>query len=291
MFTWQSPDLSAKRCQVTAVGTSAVNWKPNSVILLCAGMKWGKKNHKTEEAAWRRRRACADPAEEAAINKDHTIYVHFLSTALWKHITWRRDLLDLVLSQHPEHETTLADLQGRRCCSLPATASHLTIIGRAVVEKVLLVIEFSLREKEKIRLNPRRRRGPTGAQRGFVRYTEERAPWQQEKTPSGLMRQKSVFVDERLRGPWICKLWEIWFKATCLTFYIPVRGSTNSSLDHNIFLWNVQMYPGLPSYPPFHEACASDDSALFPPCDDVLMHTLYRISGEDNTTVWFPLIF
>lgn len=32
--------------------------------------------------------------------------------ALWKHITWRRDLLDLVLSQHPEQETTLADLQG-----------------------------------------------------------------------------------------------------------------------------------------------------------------------------------
>lgn len=177
-----------------------MNWKPNSVILLCAGMKWGKKNHKTEEAAWRRRRACADRAEEAAINKDHTIYVHFLSTALWKHITWRRDLLDLVLSQHPEHETTFTDLQGRRCCSLPATASHLTIIGRAVVEKVLLVIEFSLREKEKIRINPRRRRGPTGAQRSFVRYTEERAPWQQEKTPSGLMRQKSVFVDERLRG-------------------------------------------------------------------------------------------
>lgn len=52
--------------------------------------------------------------------------------------------LDLALSQHPEHETTLSDLQGRRCCSWPAIVAHLTIIGLAVVEKVLPVIEVSL---------------------------------------------------------------------------------------------------------------------------------------------------
>lgn len=66
--------------------------------------------------------------------------------------------LDLVLSQHPEHETKLSDLQGRRCCSWPAIASHLTIIGFALVEKVLLVIEVSL--------SRRRRSAKPGSQRG-----------------------------------------------------------------------------------------------------------------------------
>lgn len=55
---------------------------------------------------------CTHPVKEQAINKERAIYEHFLSAALWKHITWRRDPTDPVLSQHPEHETTLADLQG-----------------------------------------------------------------------------------------------------------------------------------------------------------------------------------
>lgn len=55
---------------------------------------------------------CTHPVKDQAINKEHAIYEHFLSAALWKHITWRRDPPDPVLSQHPEHETTLADLQG-----------------------------------------------------------------------------------------------------------------------------------------------------------------------------------
>lgn len=36
---------------------------------------------------------------------------------------------DLVLSQHPEQETTLVDLQGGDAVPGPATAPHLTIIG------------------------------------------------------------------------------------------------------------------------------------------------------------------
>lgn len=62
---------------------------------------------------------------------------------------------DLVLSQHPEHETTLSDLQGRRCRSWPAIASHLTIIGLVVVEKKkccrLIEVSLSRRQKETIR--------------------------------------------------------------------------------------------------------------------------------------------
>lgn len=55
---------------------------------------------------------CAYLVKEHSINKGRAIYEHFLLAALWKHITWRSDPPDLVLSQHPEHETTLADLQG-----------------------------------------------------------------------------------------------------------------------------------------------------------------------------------
>lgn len=65
------------------------------------------------------------------------------------------------LSQHPEHETTLTDLQGRRCRSRPAIASHLTIIGLAVVEKVLVVIEVSLSRRRRS-AKPGRRRGRQG---------------------------------------------------------------------------------------------------------------------------------
>lgn len=88
--------------------------------------------------------------------------------------------LDLVLSQHPEHETTLSDLQGRRCCSRPAIASHLTIIGLAVVGEVLLVIEVSLSRRRRSAKTGRAER-PRGAQKGFVRYTEARLPRQRRE--------------------------------------------------------------------------------------------------------------
>lgn len=74
-------------------------------------LKW-QINHKFQESGRRRRRGCTHPVKDPAVNKDHAIYEHFLSAALWKHITWRRDPLNLVLSQQPEQETTLADLQG-----------------------------------------------------------------------------------------------------------------------------------------------------------------------------------
>lgn len=101
--------------------------------------------------------------------------------------------LDLVLSQHPEHETTLSDLQGRRCCSWPAIASHLTIIGLVVVEKVLSVIEVSL--------SRRRRSAKPGRQRGAKRFCEvyrrgvAMATWENS---FGLRRQKSVLPERQL---------------------------------------------------------------------------------------------
>lgn len=143
--------------------------------------------------------------------------------------------LDLVLSQHPEHETTLSDLQGRRCCSWPAIASHLTIIGLVVVEKVLSVIEVSL--------SRRRRSAKPGRRRGAKRFCEvyrRGVAMATRENSFGLRRQKSVLPERQLWGPWICKSWEIWFKATGLTFYIPVQGATNSSHDPTVFPPNVR---------------------------------------------------
>lgn len=87
--------------------------------------------------------------------------------------------LDLVLSQHPEHETTLSDLQGRRCCSWPAIVFHLTIIGLAVVENVLPVIEVSPSRRTRSVKTQEAERGLEGVQKkkGFVRYTEVQLPW------------------------------------------------------------------------------------------------------------------
>ena len=95
--------------------------------------------------ACRRRRVGSRPGKELAINKGRTIYVQFLSSAVWKHITWRHDPFDLVLSQHPEHETTRSDLQGRRCGSRAGRSGSLDH-NRASwwFEKVLPVIEVSL---------------------------------------------------------------------------------------------------------------------------------------------------
>lgn len=145
--------------------------------------------------------------------------------------------LDLVLSQHPEHETTLSDLQGRRCCSRPAIASHLTIIGLAVVEKVLPVIEVSLSRRRRS-AKPSRRRGREGRKR-FCEVYRSGVVMATGENSFGLMRQKSVFSEKQLWGPWICKSREIWFKATGLTFYILVRGSINSSLYLTVYLYNI----------------------------------------------------
>lgn len=144
--------------------------------------------------------------------------------------------LDLVLSQHPEHETTLSDLQGRRCCSWLAAASHLTIIGLAVVEKVLRVIEVSLSSRRRS-VKPSRRRGWEGRKRFCEVYRSVVAMVTRENS-FGLMRQKSVFSEKQLWGPWISKWREIWFKATGLTFYILVLGAINSSLFLTIF-WSI----------------------------------------------------
>lgn len=80
--------------------------------------------------------------------------------------------------------------RGGDACSRPATASHLTIIGRALVEKVLRVIEVSPEPKRRRSAKPRQEekeaeRGPRKKKKkkkSFVRYTEVRSPRQRGKT-------------------------------------------------------------------------------------------------------------
>lgn len=82
---------------------------------------------------------CTHPVKGPAINKERAIYEHFLSAALWKHITWRRDPLTpschSTLSMRQRSQIYRVRGRGRRCRSRPAMASHLTIIGPAAVEK------------------------------------------------------------------------------------------------------------------------------------------------------------
>lgn len=102
---------------------------------------------------------------------------------------------DLALSQHPEHETTLSDLQGRRCCSWLAIASHLTIIGLAVVEKVLRVIEVSLSTRRRS-AKPGRRRGRRGCKRFCEVYRRAVAAATGENS-FVLMRQKKCLPSRK----------------------------------------------------------------------------------------------
>ena len=99
--------------------------------------------------AYRRSRVCSHPVKELAINKDRTIYVHFLCMALWKHITWRCDPSTLSCHSTVSMRQRSQIYRERRCRSRPAIASHLTIIGLAVVEKVLSVIEVSLSRRRR----------------------------------------------------------------------------------------------------------------------------------------------
>lgn len=71
----------------------AISERLKNAIALCADSVdvWRKEALQKRRRAHRTKRACTHPVKEPAINKDHTIYVHFLSTAVWKHITWRRD--------------------------------------------------------------------------------------------------------------------------------------------------------------------------------------------------------
>lgn len=136
-------------------------------LLCCAWGKCGKKKEEREHpptpptpqhshpcAALPEQRCtahtvCTHPVKEPAINKERAIYEHFLSAALWKHITWRRDPLTSSCHSTPSmrqrSQIYRVRGRGRRCRSRPAMASHLTIIGPAAVEKkgVLPVIEVS----------------------------------------------------------------------------------------------------------------------------------------------------
>lgn len=148
------------------------------------------------------------------------------STALWKHITWRCD--PSTLSCHSTL-STLSDLQGRRCCSWPATESHLTIIGFGVLEKVLLVIEVSPSRRRRS-AKPGGRRGPRGAQKVLWGIQKRGCHGNAGTLIWGHEAEKCLQRVKRLWGSWICKSVEIWFKATGFTFYILVWGSMNRSL-------------------------------------------------------------
>lgn len=102
---------------------------------------------------------------------------------------------DLVLSQHPEQETTLADLQGGDAvpgCSQLAAAPAVTIIGPGWVEKAALVIE----SPPPPRARRRSAKTPVGGEAGGgaeVLWGTQNlgSPRQREKTLSGLTRRKS----------------------------------------------------------------------------------------------------
>lgn len=133
--------------------------------------------------------------------------------------------LDLVLSQHPEHALRFT---GGRCCSWPATESHLTIIGFRVVEKVLLVIEVSL-SRGRWSAKPGRRRGREGCKRFCEGYRSAVVMATREHSFGAYEAEKCLPREEQLWGSWICKSEEIWSKATGFTFYILVWGSINRS--------------------------------------------------------------
>lgn len=142
-------------------------------LFCCAWGKCGKKRERTPThphpslpcAALPEQRCtahtvCTHPVKGPAINKERAIYEHFLSAALWKHITWRRDPLTPSCHSTPSmrqrSQIYRVRGRGRRCRSRPAMASHLTIIGPAAVEKkeVLLVIEVSPEAEGEDRLKP-----------------------------------------------------------------------------------------------------------------------------------------
>lgn len=90
--------------------------------------------------------------------------MHFLSTALWKHITWRRD--PWTSSCHSTLSMRQRSQIYRGGDAVPglAAVSRLTIIGLAASEKLLPVIEVSL--------NRRRRSAKPGRQGGLEGRTE-----------------------------------------------------------------------------------------------------------------------
>lgn len=107
---------------------------------------------------------------------------------------------------------TLSDLQGRRCCSWPAIASHLTIIGPAVVEKVLSVIEVSLSRRRRS-AKPGRRRGyrpkrfcevyrsvlamATTENSFWVHEAEMCLPWEEAVRPMNLWVKRNIIQGNR----------------------------------------------------------------------------------------------
>lgn len=99
--------------------------------------------------ACRRRRVRGHPVKELAINKEHTIYVHFLSLALWKHITWRRD--PWTLSCHSTLSMRQRSQIYRGGDAVPGltTASRLTIIGLAAAENCCWLLKVSLSRRRR----------------------------------------------------------------------------------------------------------------------------------------------
>lgn len=185
--------------------------------------------------ACRRRGTSSHPVKELAINKDHTIYVQLLSTAWWKHITWRCD--PSTLSCHSTL-STLSDLQGGDAVPGGRRASFdhnrpcsrwKSVAGNWGFPRQALKICWTW---------------PAARPKGFVRYTEERLPRQRvggkltwahrgRKVPPSL-------PEEQLWGPRICRSVLMWFKATGFTFYILDWKSINRWFCLTSSPWNLQ---------------------------------------------------